>query len=126
MPDLVYGSGAIEQARVAAAVQSRRIPALADLLGAGAADLGVDGLASGGALTGALADLRAALEGELTAGGARMAEVDRALDATLRSMQGADADGASGVRSVTRGAGGPTGRTQGHPSSGLGALAALR
>ena len=84
---------AIEQARVAAAAQARRIPALADLLGAGAADLGVDGLASGGALTGALADLRAALEGELTAGGARMAEVDRALDATLRSMQGADADG---------------------------------
>jgi hypothetical protein len=126
MPDLVYGSAAIEQARVAAAAQSRRIPALADLLGAGAAELGVDGLAAGGALTGALADLRAALEGELTAGGARMDEVDRALDATLRSMQGADADGASGVRAVTRGASGLGAGTRTFSSSGLGALAALR
>jgi hypothetical protein len=126
MPDLVYGSAAIEQARVAAAAQSRRIPALVDLLGAGTVDLGVDGLDSGGVLTGALADLRAALEGELTAGGARMDEVDRALDATLRSMQGADADGASGVRAVTRGASGSAARTQGFSSSGLGALAALR
>ncbi len=98
MPDLAYGSAAIEAARVAAATQARRIPALADLLDAAADDLGVDALASGGALVGALADLRAALEGELTAGGARMDEVDRALDATLRSMQGADADGAAGVR----------------------------
>ena len=108
MPDLVYGSAAIEAARVAAAAQARRIPALADLLDTGADDPGVDGLASGGALVGALADLRAALVGELTAGGARMDEVDRALDATLRSMQAADATGADGVRAVTRGAGGPT------------------
>jgi hypothetical protein len=121
MPDLVYGSAAIEAARVAAAAQARRIPALADLLDAD--DLGVDGLASGGALVGALADLRAALEGELTAGGARMDEVDRALDATLRSMQDADATGADGVRAVTRGA---SGLSAGGSSSGLGALAALR
>jgi hypothetical protein len=126
MPDLVYGSAAIEQARVAAAAQSRRIPALADLLGAEVTELGVDGLAAGGALTGALADLRAALEGELTAGGARMDEVDRALDATLRSMQGADADGASGVRAVTRGASSLGTGTRSNSSSGLGALAALR
>jgi hypothetical protein len=123
MSDLVYGSAAIEAARVAAAAQARRIPALADLLDAGAHDLGVDGLASGGALVGALADLRAALEGELTAGGARMDEVDRALDATLRSMQDADATGADGVRAVTRGASGLSARGS---SSGLGALAALR
>jgi hypothetical protein len=123
MPDLVYGSAAIEAARVAAAAQARRIPALADLLDAGEDDLGVDGLASGGALVGALADLRAALEGELTAGGARMDEVDRALDATLRSMQDADATGADGVRAVTRGA---SGLSAGGSSSGLGALAALR
>jgi hypothetical protein len=120
MPDLVYGSAAIEQARVAAAAQARRIPALADMLDAGAADLGVDGLDAGGALVGALADLRAALEGELTAGGARMDEVDRALDATLRSMQDADATGADGVRAVTRGASGPA---AGGSASGLGALA---
>jgi hypothetical protein len=122
MPDLVYGSAAIEQARVAAAAQARRIPALADLLDAGADDLGVGGLASGGALVGALADLRAALEGELTAGGARMDEVDRALDATLRSMQDADATGADGVRAVTRGAGGLTAGARGS-TSGPGALA---
>jgi hypothetical protein len=122
MPDLVYGSAAIEQARVAAAAQARRIPALADLLDAGAADLGVDGLDAGGALVGALADLRAALEGELTAGGARMDEVDRALDATLRSMQAADATGADGVRAVTRGASGLVAGARGS-SSGLGALA---
>ena len=122
MPDLVYGSAAIEAARVAAAAQARRIPALADLLHAGADDPGVDGLVSGGALVGALADLRAALEGELTAGGARMDEVDRALDATLRSMQSADASGADGVRSVTRGA---SGLSAGGSTSGLGALAAL-
>jgi hypothetical protein len=120
MPDLVYGSPAIEQARVAAAAQARRIPALADLLDAGTADLGVDGLDAGGALVGALADLRAALEGELTAGGARMDEVDRALDATLRSMQDADATGADGVRAVSRGAGGPV---AGGSSAGPGALA---
>ena len=125
MPDLVYGSAAIEQARVAAAAQARRIPALADLLDAAAGDLGVDGLASGGALVGALADLRAALEGELTAGGARMDEVDRALDATLRSMQDADATGADGVRAVTRGASGLAAGSPA-PSSGLGALAASR
>jgi hypothetical protein len=126
MPDVVYGSAAIEQARVSAAAQARRIPALADLLGPGAAELGVDGLASGGALSGALADLRAALEGELTAGGARMDEVDRALDATLRSMQGADADAASGVRAVTRGASALGSGMRTPSSSGLGALAALR
>jgi hypothetical protein len=120
MPDLVYGSAAIEAARVAAAAQARRIPALADLLAAAADDPGVDGLASGGALVGALADLRAALEGELTAGGARMDEVDRALDATLRSMQDADATGADGVRAVTRGA---SGSATGRSMSGLGALA---
>jgi hypothetical protein len=125
MPDLVYGSATIEAARVTAAAQARRIPALADLLDAGPDDLGVDGLAAGGALVGALADLRAALAGELTAGGARMAEVDRALDATLRSMQAADATGADGVRAVTRGAGGLTTGARGS-SSGLGALAALR
>jgi hypothetical protein len=125
MPDLVYGSAAIEAARVTAAAQARRIPALADLLDAGAADPGVDGLASGGALMGALADLRAALEGELTAGGARMDEVDRALDATLRSMQAADATGADGVRAVTRGAAGHATGGRGS-SSGLGALAAVR
>jgi hypothetical protein len=123
MPDLVYGSAAIESARVAAAAQARRIPALADLLDTGADDPGVDGLASGGALVGALADLRAALVGELTAGGARMDEVDRALDATLRSMQDADTTGADGVRAVARGAGGVS---AGGASSGLGALAALR
>jgi hypothetical protein len=122
VPDVVYGSAALEQARVSAAAQARRIPALADLLGT-ADDPGVDGLAAGGALLGALADLRAALEGELTAGGARMDEVDRALDATLRSMQGADAEGAAGVRAVARGASGL--RSSGS-SSGLGALAALR
>ncbi len=116
MPDLVYGSAAIEAARVAAAAQARRIPALADLLDASPDDLGLGGLASGGALAGALADLRAALEGELTAGGARMAEVDRALDATLRSMQAADAGGADGVRAVARGA-------SGFSTSGPGALA---
>jgi hypothetical protein len=126
MPDLVYGSAAIEQARVAAAAQSRRIPALADLLGTGSAELGMDGLEAGGALSGALADLRAALESELTAGGARLDEVDRALDATLRSMQGADADSASGVRAVTRGASGTTTGARTFSSSGLGALAALR
>ncbi len=126
MPDLVYGSAAIEAARVAAATQARRIPALADALGRGADDLGLDGLASGGALVGALADLRAALEGELTAGGARMAEVDRALDATLRSMQDADAAGAVGVRAVTRGASGLAGGFPRSSSAGLGALAALR
>ncbi|HEY2191541.1 MAG TPA: hypothetical protein VGH76_04440 [Actinomycetospora sp.] len=125
MPDVVYGSAAIEQARVAAAAQARRIPALADVLGAGVDDLGVDGLTSGGALVGALADLRAALEGELTAGGARMDEVDRALDATLRAMEGADSDGASGVRAVTRGASGLS-SSQRSSSPGLGALAALR
>ncbi|MDT7745922.1 MAG: hypothetical protein QOE59_5000 [Actinomycetota bacterium] len=125
MPDLVYGTAAIEQARVTAAAQARRIPALADVLDAGAGDPGLDGLASGGALVGALADLRAALEGELTAGGARMAEVDRALDATMRSMQEADATGADGVRAVTRGASGFTAGARGS-SSGLGALAALR
>lgn len=124
MPDVVYGSAAIEQARVATAAQARRIPALTDVLGAGVDDLGVDGLASGGALVGALADLRAALEGELAAGGARMDEVDRALDATLRAMQGADSESASGVRSVTRGASGPSSSQR--SSSGLGALAALR
>jgi flagellar motor component MotA len=43
-----------------------------------------------------------------------MDEVDRALDATLTSMQSADAGGASGLRTVARGA------------SGLGVLAALR
>ncbi|MCD2192924.1 hypothetical protein LQ327_05915 [Actinomycetospora endophytica] len=126
MPDLVYGSAAIEQARVAASAQARRIPALADVLGAGSVDLGVDGLEAGGSLTGALADLRAALESELTAGGARMDEVDRALDATLRSMQGADSDSASGVRAVTRGASGLSSGTRTFSSSGLGALAALR
>ncbi|NMO92073.1 hypothetical protein [Actinomycetospora sp. TBRC 11914] len=125
MPDVVYGSAAIEQARVSAASQSRRIPALADLLASGD-ELGVDGLSSGGSLLGALADLRAALEGELTAGGARMDEVDRALDATLRSMQGADAEGAAGVRAVTRGASGLRAGARGPSSSGLGALAALR
>lgn len=125
MPDVVYGSAAIEAARVSAAAQARRIPALADLLGGGTDGLGVDGLATGGALLGALADLRAALEGELVAGGARMEEVDRALDATLRSMQGADAEGATGVRAVVRGASGLGTGSRG-PSSGLGALAALR
>lgn len=125
MPDLVYGSAAIEQARIAAAAQSRRIPALADLLGA-TTDLGLGGLAAGGDLTGALADLRAALESELTAGGARMNEVDRALDATLRSMQGADAETAHGVRSVTGAAGGVAGGSPTFSSAGLGALAALR
>jgi hypothetical protein len=122
VPDVVYGSAAIEQARVTVAAQARRIPALADGLG-GVDDLGVDGLASGGALAGALADLRAALEGELTAGGARMGEVDRALDATLRSMQGADAEGASGVRAVSRGA---SGLPSSQRAPGFGALAVLR
>lgn len=99
MPDVVYGTAAIEQARVEVATHARRLPALADLLGPTGEAAGVGGLSAAGLLSGALADLRAALETELIAGGARLEETDRALDATLRSMQTADADTAGALSS---------------------------
>ncbi|WP_433800664.1 hypothetical protein [Actinomycetospora sp. CA-084318] len=106
MPDVVYGTAAIEQARSEVAAHARRIPALADLLGPAGQSAGVVGLESAALLTGALADCRAALETELTAGGARLDETDRALDATLRAMQSADTDaaGSLGARPFASGA----------------------
>ncbi|MEJ2869768.1 hypothetical protein WCD74_18515 [Actinomycetospora sp. OC33-EN08] len=107
MPDVVYGTAAIEQARLEVATHARRLPALADLLGPAGQSSGLGGLESAAQLAGALADCRAALEADLTAGGARLGETDRALDATLRSMQAADTDtaGSLGTRSFasTRG-----------------------
>ncbi|MDL5155077.1 hypothetical protein [Actinomycetospora termitidis] len=106
MPDVVYGTAALEQARSEVATHARRLPALADLLGPAGQSSGVGGLRSAGLLAGALADCRAALETELTAGGARLDETDRALDATLRSMQAAETDtaGSLGARSFASGA----------------------
>ncbi|GLZ51153.1 hypothetical protein [Actinomycetospora sp. NBRC 106378] len=106
MPDVVYGTAAIEQARTEVATHARRISALADLLGPAGQSSGLGGLESAGLLAGALADCRAALESELTAGGARLDETDRALDATLRAMQSADTGVASslGARSFASGA----------------------
>lgn len=104
MPDVVYGTAAIEQARVEVATHARRLPALAELLGPPGEAAGVGGLSAAGLLAGALADLRAALETELAAGGARLEETDRALDATLRSMQTADADTAGSLSSGFAGA----------------------
>ncbi len=106
MPDLVYGSAAIEQARVAVASEARRVPALADLLPtvpAGAFG-GLEGAADFAA---ALTRLREALAADLAAGGARLDQVDRALDATLRSMQSTDHAAAS---SLTPGSPTPGGR----------------
>ena len=105
MPDVVYGTAAIEQARSEVATHARRLPALADRLGPAGQASGVGGLESAGLLVGALADCRAALESELTAGGARLDETDRALDATLRAMQSAEAGTAAslGARSFASG-----------------------
>lgn len=106
MPDVVYGTAAIEQARSEVAAHARRLPALADRLGPVGGSSGVVGLESAGLLAGALADCRAALESELTAAGARLDETDRALDATLRAMQSADGGTAAslGPRSFASGA----------------------
>jgi hypothetical protein len=99
MPDLVYGSGAVEQARTAVAAEARRVPALADALvvpagaAAGTATAGLDD-----ALLDALARLRGALVADLTAAGRRLDALERALDATQRSMEATDHDAAASWR----------------------------
>ena len=97
MPDLVYGAAAIERVRTAVAGEARHLPAAADAVtGLPAPALG--GLAAAADVLAALSDATAALHAELAAGGARLDQVDRALDATLDAMRGADAAGARSLR----------------------------
>lgn len=94
MPDLVLGSAAIEQARTVVASEARRVPAHADLVTPLPAPA-LGGL-DAGALLGALRDLVTAMEDDLAAGGRRLDEADRALDATMRSAGSADTSAAVG------------------------------
>lgn len=97
MPDLVYGTAAIERARTAVAGEARRLPAAADALTA-PAGAAFGGLAAAADLTAALAEVTAALHADLAAGSARLDRTDRALDATLDAMHGTDAAGARSLR----------------------------
>jgi len=93
MPDLVFGPAAIEHARTTVASEARRVPAIADVVTVvpGAA---FGPLAAGVEVVGALHQLAEALDGELGAGGRRLEEVDRGLDAVLRVLESMDGDDA--------------------------------
>lgn len=89
MPDLVIGPAAIEQARVTVAGEARRVPALADALAVPPAT-SFGGLEVAGSMTVALREVVTALGGDLDQAGARLEEVDRALDAILSALQASD------------------------------------
>jgi hypothetical protein len=85
MAGLDYDTRALEEARTAVAGESRRMPGLADRLGAAPPAFGA--LAASAALTDAVTALTQSLTAALEAGGARLGDADRALDATMRHMQ---------------------------------------
>ena len=96
MADLDFDTVVLEEARTAVAGESARMPGLADLLGpTPAPEFG--GLAVSAALVDAVAALRAALVADLDAAGARLADSDRALDATMRVMQETDRSAAGSL-----------------------------
>lgn len=108
MPDLVLGAAAVEAARTTVAIEARRVPALADALAA--VPPGTFGGLAAGALADALARLRTALTSDLAVAGSRLYALDRALDATARSMTTTDRDVAAALR---RAGPGPPGRPGG-------------
>ena len=89
MPDLVFGPAAIEHARTTVASEARRVPAIADAVTV-LPPTAFGALASGVEVVGALHRLAEALVGELDAGGRRLDEVDRGLDAVLRTLESTD------------------------------------
>jgi hypothetical protein len=95
MPDLVLGPAALEQARAGVGAEARRVPAMIDQVLVPRGGLG--GLASAGAMLGALDEAVRVLDGELGAAGARLDGVDRAVDAALTAIQSRDGDAATSL-----------------------------
>lgn len=85
MAGLDYDTRALEEARTAVAGEAARMPGFADRLGAAPPAFG--DLAASAALADAVVALTRALTADLEAGGGRLGEADRALDATMRHMQ---------------------------------------